>query len=47
MSGQADRSVARQAVDDGYILVTHNTADFLPLYQQEEVHVIFEQALLH
>ncbi|WP_349963387.1 DUF5615 family PIN-like protein [Rhizobium sp. ZPR3] len=39
MSGQADHSVARRAVDDGYILVTHNTADFLPLYQQEEVHV--------
>jgi predicted nuclease of predicted toxin-antitoxin system len=39
MSGQADHSVARRAVDEGYILVTHNTADFLPLYQQEEVHV--------
>lgn len=39
LSGQADHSVARRAVDDGYILVTHNTADFLPLYEQEDVHV--------
>jgi hypothetical protein len=34
-----DHSVTRKAVDDGYILVTYNTVDFLPLYDQEEVHV--------
>ncbi len=39
MSGQGDHTVARRAVDDGYILVTHNTGDFLPLYEQEDVHV--------
>lgn len=39
MSGKGDHSVARRAVDDGYILVTHNTADFLPLCEQEEMHV--------
>lgn len=39
MSGQGDHTVARRAVDDGYVLVTHNTADFLPLYEQEVVHV--------
>lgn len=39
LSGQSDHSVARRAIDDGYVLVTHNTADFLPLYAQEEMHV--------
>ncbi len=31
--------MTRRAVDDGYVLVTHNTADFRGLYGREYLHV--------
>jgi hypothetical protein len=39
LAGAKDHVVTRRAVDDGYVLVTHNTADFRGLYGREEVHV--------
>ncbi len=39
LSGQPDHVVARRAVDDGYVLVTHNTVDFRSLYNRESLHV--------
>lgn len=39
MSSQKDWAVARRAVDDGFVLVTHNTVDFRPLYGREDMHV--------
>lgn len=39
LAGKKDHVVTRRAVDDGYVLVTHNTADFRGLYGREEVHV--------
>ncbi|TIV90395.1 MAG: hypothetical protein E5V85_32980 [Mesorhizobium sp.] len=31
--------MTRRAVDDGYVLVTHNTTDFRGLYGREDLHV--------
>lgn len=39
LAGQPDRVIARRAVDDGYVLVTHNTVDFRPIYGREEIHL--------
>ena len=39
LSGQPDHVIARRAVDEGFILVTHNTVDFRALYGGETVHV--------
>ena len=39
LAGQPDRVIARRAIDDGYVLVTHNTVDFRPLYGREDIHV--------
>jgi hypothetical protein len=39
LAGAKDHVVTRRAVDDGYVLVTHNTADFRGRYGREEVHV--------
>src|SRR5690606_10943134 len=39
LAGAKDHAVTRRAVDDGYVLVTHNTADFRGLYGREELHV--------
>jgi hypothetical protein len=39
LAGAKDHVVTRRAVDDGYILVTHNTADFRGLYGNEDLHV--------
>jgi predicted nuclease of predicted toxin-antitoxin system len=39
LSGQPDHVIARRAVDEGYVLVTHNTVDFRPLYRRAGVHV--------
>ncbi|WP_095205343.1 DUF5615 family PIN-like protein [Mesorhizobium carmichaelinearum] len=39
LAGAKDHVVTRRAVDDGYILVTHNTTDFRGLYGREEMHV--------
>ena len=39
LAGAKDHAVTRRAVDDGYVLVTHNTTDFRGLYGREELHV--------
>lgn len=39
LAGAKDHVVTRRAVDDGYVLVTHNTADFRGLYGREDLHV--------
>ncbi len=39
LAGAKDHAVARRAVDDGYVLLTHNTMDFRGLYGREELHV--------
>jgi Domain of unknown function (DUF5615) len=39
LSGARDHTISRRAVDEGYILVTHNTADFRPLYARESLHL--------
>ena len=39
LTSAKDWTIARRAVDDGFILVTNNTADFAALYGREEVHV--------
>lgn len=39
LSGQPDHVITRRAVDDGYVLVTHNTVDFRRLYRREGLHV--------
>ncbi|MER9776753.1 DUF5615 family PIN-like protein [Mesorhizobium sp. M0220] len=39
LAGARDHMVARRAVDDGNVLVTHNTTDFRGLYGREELHV--------
>ncbi|MER8911541.1 DUF5615 family PIN-like protein, partial [Mesorhizobium sp. M0854] len=36
--GAKDHMVTRRAVDDGCVLVTHNTTDFRGLYRREELH---------
>ncbi len=38
LAGEADWTIARRAVDDGYVLVTLNTVDFRPLYGRENLH---------
>ena len=39
LAGSSDRVITRCAVDDGFILVTHNTIDFRALYGRENLHV--------
>jgi len=39
MTAQTDWAVIRRAVDDGFVLVTHNTVDFRALYERTDVHV--------
>lgn len=39
LAGGKDHVVTRRAVDAGYVLVTHNTADFRGLYSREDLHV--------
>jgi predicted nuclease of predicted toxin-antitoxin system len=38
LAGQPDWAIARRAIDEGYVLVTHNTVDFRPLYGREDLH---------
>jgi predicted nuclease of predicted toxin-antitoxin system len=38
MRSRRDWSVARRAVDGGYVFVTNNTGDFTPLLQREKLH---------
>jgi Domain of unknown function (DUF5615) len=39
MSGAKDHVVTSRAIIDGFVLVTHNTVEFRPLYARQEVHV--------
>ena len=39
LTSAKDWTIARRAVDDGFILMTNNTADFTALYGREELHV--------
>lgn len=39
LSGQPDHVITRRAVDEGFVLVTHNTADFRALYGREALHL--------
>ncbi|WP_413991289.1 DUF5615 family PIN-like protein [Labrys okinawensis] len=39
LSGAKDHSIIRCAVDESFIFVTHNTADFRPLYGRVEIHL--------
>ena len=39
LTSAKDWTIARRAVDDGFVLVTNNTADFIALYGREEMHV--------
>ena len=39
MSGAPDWLITRRAAEDGYVLVTHNTVDFRPLFGRESLHV--------
>lgn len=38
LAGEPDWRIARRAVDDGYVFVTHDTVDFRPLYGRENIH---------
>jgi predicted nuclease of predicted toxin-antitoxin system len=38
LRSRKDWSIVRQAVRDGYVLVTNNTTDFTPLLSRESVH---------
>lgn len=38
MASRKDWTIARRAVDEGFILVTNNTADFIALYEREPLH---------
>lgn len=38
MRSRKDWSIARRAIDDGYVLVTNNTTDFTSLLDREELH---------
>lgn len=39
LAGRNDHVIARRAVDGGFVLVTHNAADFRALYGREGLHV--------
>ncbi len=39
LTSAKDWTIARRAVDEGFIFVTNNTADFSTLYGREDLHV--------
>lgn len=39
LAGAKDWTIARRAVDDGFVFVTNNAADFIELYGRETLHV--------
>lgn len=39
LTSAKDWTIAQRAVDDGFVLVTSNTADFTALYGRKELHV--------
>ena len=38
LAGEPDWTIARLAVDNGYVFVTLNAVDFRPLYGRENIH---------
>lgn len=38
LASRPDWAITRRAVDDGFLLVTHNSVDFRALYGREELH---------
>lgn len=38
LGSAADWTISRRAVDDGFVVVTHNRLDFLKLYRREALH---------
>lgn len=38
LQGNPDGVIVRRAVSDGYVLVTNNAKDFIPLVGEEEIH---------
>jgi predicted nuclease of predicted toxin-antitoxin system len=38
LRSRKDWSIVRRAINDGYVLVTNNTTDFISLLQAEKVH---------
>ena len=38
LRSRKDWTIVRRAVEDGYVLVTNNTADFTTLVEREDVH---------
>ena len=38
LRSRKDWTIARRAVDDGYVFVTNNVADFAAFYRREEIH---------
>jgi Domain of unknown function (DUF5615) len=38
LRSRKDWSIVRRAINDGYVLVTNNTTDFISLLQREKVH---------
>lgn len=38
LRSKSDWVIVRRAVQDGYVLVTNNTADFTPLIHREDIH---------
>ena len=38
LQGNPDWAIVRRAVSDGYVLVTNNAKDFIPLVGEEEIH---------
>lgn len=38
LKSKKDWTIVRRAVEDGYVLVTNNTADFTSLVEREDVH---------
>ena len=41
LASRPDHALTRRAVEGDYVLVTHNTVDFRPLYRRERLHLGF------
>ena len=38
LRSRKDWSIVHRAIDDGYVLVTNNTTDFMSLFRRQKVH---------
>jgi predicted nuclease of predicted toxin-antitoxin system len=38
LRSRKDWSIVRRAIDDGYVLVTNNATDFMPLLRRQKLH---------